>query len=267
MRVVTILFLLHCLPALAWWDLGHRVVAEVASQRVKQSTLLQIEHLLQFHPDPQVRTLDAASNWADEIRDRSHPFHHYHRSDWHYQGVGGAKKQGALKTQLAHQWKLMCDVEAPQAARAVALSWVVHLVGDIHQPLHVGALCNAEFPEGDRGGNDYFVWLGDQRLSLHVVWDSAGCRFLRPISENRFRAYTNYCSALAPANVPTEPDFELWLEEALELCTTRVYAQIEPDTQITSEYLGVAIETTQERLTLAGIRLASLLDQAFERRL
>src|SRR5262249_54451635 len=55
--------------------------------------------------------------------------------------------------------------------RAIYLSWLIHLVGDLHQPLHCASLVNSTYPKGDRGGNDFFVKPEDRPINLHSFWD------------------------------------------------------------------------------------------------
>lgn len=268
MRILILLVVISlCQPVLAWWDSGHRVVAEIAERRMNETTRAEVQRMLEHHPDPQVRTLEAASLWPDVIKERSHPFHHHDRPDWHYQGraLKGrvAPKEGALALELPHQVAILKDPGASLPERAVALCWVVHLVGDIHQPLHVGTLYSERFPRGDRGGIDTIVWLGDQQLNLHQVWDSAGCRFLRPISESRFQAYITSCLATV-ADPSPESEPEAWMEEGLEICHREVYVEMEPETRLASDYLRRAQHTTRQRLALSGLRLARLLDASIE---
>src|SRR5690606_27820481 len=151
------------LPA-RWGRVGHRVVARVAAARLSDRARREVRTLLGG------QTLAEISTWADEVRnDRPET------STWHYvnipvtDSVYRADKycpaSGCVISALEQQLALLRDRRQPHAVRAEALKWVVHLVGDVHQPLHSG-------DRGDRGGNDVTVWLGLRRTNLHSLWDS-----------------------------------------------------------------------------------------------
>jgi hypothetical protein len=71
--------------------------------------------------------------------------------------------------------KTLSDRTAPAEERAVALSWLIHLVGDIHQPLHCASLFTEAYPRGDRGGNEFFVMPASRGIKLHSFWDITKC--------------------------------------------------------------------------------------------
>ena len=230
--------------------------------------------LLRHHPDPKVRTLEDASVWPDLIREREHPFHTHHHGLWHYENrpVGSNPRSipthGELLTELPRQSEKLADPSIPLDQRALALSWVVHLVGDIHQPLHSAALYDETFPQGDVAGNLYHVWLGNQYLNLHNVWDSAGCRFLSPISAHRLESFVIYAQEQNPvSNFPMNAqvlDPNAWSDEGVELCHSTVYTGIEPDSELPSEYLRKTLDTTEKQIVLSGYRLAWLLDRILD---
>lgn len=265
-----LLFLLLSQPVWAWWDTGHKAVAQIALQNMKPSTRARVTELLRHHPDPNVRTLEEAAVWPDLIRDRKHPFHSFHRGSWHYENrpVGSNPQsmptQGDLLIELPHQSEKLTDSSISLRQRALALSWVVHLVGDIHQPLHSAALYDENFPQGDVAGNLYCVDLGNQHLNLHNVWDSAGCRFLSPISTQRLKSFVHYAQEQHPvSSFPVDArilDPDAWSDEGVELCRSTVYTGIEPDGELSSEYLRKTLDTTEKQIALSGYRLAWLLD-------
>lgn len=273
MRLSFTLILLTCLaqPSLAWWDTGHRVVARIALQSMSDSTRRQVQEILRHHPDPEVRTLEAASLWPDLIRDENHPFHAHHRGKWHYQNRPVYLDQspigdgGELLARLALQQHQLTVRETSPEERAIALCWVAHLVGDIHQPLHNCALFGPEFPRGDQSGNLYFVWLGERRLNLHQVWDSCGCRFIGPVSENRLQGFVDHClsqfSQESFGEAVATFDFNLWSDDGVEHCRQFVYRGVAPDEELSSEYLSTVLLVTKRQATLAGYRLALLLEK------
>jgi len=274
--IVTIVaFILLCAgPAPAWWDDGHILVAKIAWEKSSPSTRAFVEKVLRAHPDPEVQTLEDAAVWPDKVRDREHPFHNYHRSDWHYQNrplesiEGPLEEGGSLLEQLQKHSRILKDSNRPMPDRAVSLSWVAHLVGDIHQPLHNSNYVSSEFPEGDEGGNLFTVILGDRPISLHKLWDSAGGRFLVPSSAERIQSYARWFTEAHPpdsfSEVLSSNSFRSWSDEGLRLAEQVSYSGIEPEEPIQEPALRAALDTTRRQITLAGYRLAHLLESGNE---
>jgi len=153
-------------PALAWGKTGHRVIAAIADTQLSGLTRAHIRELLGG-----AESLDEAANWPDEMRSAPDTFWQKTATPWHYVTLDGitydhAPPQGDALEALAHFTKTLRDPNASLADKQLALRFVVHLVGDLHQPLHVGKCC-------DKGGNDVKItWFG-KPTNLHAVWDSA----------------------------------------------------------------------------------------------
>jgi len=153
-------------PALAWGKTGHRVVAAIADTQLSGLARAHIKEILGG-----AESLDEAANWPDEMRSDPAPFWQKTATPWHYVTLNGitydhAPAQGDALEALAHFRSVLQDPKASLADKQLALRFIVHLVGDLHQPLHVGKCC-------DKGGNDVKVtWFG-KPSNLHAVWDSA----------------------------------------------------------------------------------------------
>jgi nuclease S1 len=153
-------------PAFAWGKTGHRVVAAIADTQLSGLARAQIAQIL----GPGQSLADVA-NWPDEMRSDPAPFWQKTATPWHYVTDNGiiydhAPSEGDAIEALAHFRKILQDPKASLADKQLALRFVIHLVGDLHQPLHVGKCC-------DRGANDVKVtWFG-KATNLHAVWDSA----------------------------------------------------------------------------------------------
>jgi hypothetical protein len=153
-------------PALAWGKTGHRVVAAIADTQLSGLARAHIREILNGG-----ESLDEAANWPDEMRSAPGAFWQKTATPWHYVTLDGitydhAPSQGDALEALDRFTKTLKDPNASLADKQLALRFVVHLVGDLHQPLHVGKCC-------DKGGNDVKVtWFG-KPTNLHAVWDSA----------------------------------------------------------------------------------------------
>ena len=153
-------------PALAWGKTGHRVVAAIADTQLSGLARAHVREIL--GPG---ESLDDAANWPDEMRADPAIFWQKTATPWHYVTLNGiiydhAPPVGDALEALDHFTKVLKDPKATLADKQTALRFIVHLVGDLHQPLHVGKCC-------DKGGNDVKVtWFG-KPTNLHSVWDSA----------------------------------------------------------------------------------------------
>jgi nuclease S1 len=152
-------------PALAWGKTGHRVVAAIADSQLSGLSRANVEEIL--GPG---ESLDEAANWPDEMRSAPGDFWQKTATPWHYVTLNGAiydhaPQEGDALEALDHFSTVLKDPSASREDKQLALRFVVHLVGDLHQPLHVGKCC-------DKGGNDVKVtWFG-KPTNLHAVWDS-----------------------------------------------------------------------------------------------
>ncbi|MCH8614704.1 S1/P1 nuclease [Sphingomonas sp. SM33] len=152
-------------PALAWGKTGHRVVAAIADTQLSGLARAYIREILGG-----AESLDEAANWPDEMRSNPEPFWQKTSTPWHYVTLNGiiydhAPPQGDALEALNHYTATLRDPNASLSDKQTALRFIVHLVGDLHQPLHVGKCC-------DKGGNDVKVkWFGKD-TNLHAVWDS-----------------------------------------------------------------------------------------------
>lgn len=157
-------------PATAWGTLGHRLIAALAWDALTPRTRAAVAALLVDEPDP---TLAGVANWADALRG-SDPGLGRRSARWHYVNLaeddcrydatrdcrGGACIVGAIHAQRA----ILADHQRSRAEHAQALKFLVHLVGDLHQPLHAGFA-------HDRGGNTVQTSLDGRGGNLHSLWD------------------------------------------------------------------------------------------------
>jgi hypothetical protein len=152
-------------PALAWGKTGHRVVAAIADTQLSGLARAHVREILGG-----AESLDEAANWPDEMRSAPGQFWQKTATPWHYVTLNGiiydhAPSEGDALEALNHFRSVLLDPKASIADKQMALRFVVHIVGDLHQPLHNGKCC-------DRGGNDVKVtWFG-KPTNLHAVWDS-----------------------------------------------------------------------------------------------
>jgi len=242
--------LLLVLPsgAAAWGATGHRVVARIAEHYVAPQTARAVEELI--GPDSLVRV----ATWADEIK--SDPSWN-RASPWHYVNVppGGSldtaerSDRGDLLEALERFSAVLRDRQADPAERETALRFLVHFVGDAHQPLHSGYAA-------DRGGNDVLVtWFGDP-TNLHTVWDSK----LIDHQDLSFSEMAELIDHPTPEQIADwqASTFRDWYDESRALLDD-VYDL--GDRRLGWDYAYRKTPIVEHRLLQAGVRLAGLLDR------
>ena len=265
-----LLLLLFAAPAQAWWDEGHQLVALIAKDHLSESCRESVTEILAHHPDPRVKTLEQAAIWPDIIKEDDDPFHSFDRPDWHYRDhpipdPEAGPHQGQLVKQIKKQGSILADTRASKASRAIALSWYTHLLGDIHQPLHNVSFYSEDFSNGDRGGNKYYVVLGQRPIALHILWDSVGGRFIESPPPGRLQSYSRRFQRTWPMKKLSESlsqaDPSEWSQEGVRMSKELVYPQVKPGERISNSALQQTLDISEKQLCLAGYRLARELNK------
>ena len=269
-RLLTAAFVASALipsPALAWGKTGHRVIAAIADAQLSGLTRANVEQIL--GPG---ESLDEAANWPDEMRSDPAPFWQKTATPWHYVTLNGitydhAPPEGDALEALAHFRAVLRDAGSSRGDRQLALRFIVHLVGDLHQPLHVGKCC-------DRGGNDVKVkWFGKD-TNLHAVWDSA-------IVDEEQLSFTELAAKLerhtSPQDVADWWDINPrdWVSESAQIRDTLYPPPAKPDPkkklkkgekpvpELSYAYVYKFTPVMERRLKQAGVRLAAYLNDVY----
>ncbi len=259
----------------AWTDTGHMLVSAIAEHQLKPEVRQKLAELLQEGGDEKTRDLLGAACWADDTKTQANGPWHY--INYHFRRDGQPTENVPLEENVV--WAIskfgdmMIDANRPAVERANALRYVLHFVGDVHQPLHCVACDNERTPKGDRGGNEFifdpFPVGTYQVKNLHFLWDIGGGLYgdtPRPLTDRtQIDALRDRLMAQHPIDTMPEvavEDPQRWAQEGLMLAQTVVYAL--PERKIPSEsYLAATQFISGRRLALAGYRLANLLNRAF----
>jgi hypothetical protein len=236
--------------AYAWGPIGHRVVGEIAQKRLKPEVAKKVEQILEG------QNLADVSNWADLIR--SDPAWKK-ASPWHYVNIEDKKKykdtppdkEGDVIWAVEHFSETLNNKQSSAQERKVALSFLVHFVGDLHQPLHVSR-------KADLGGNTIALrWFG-KKTNLHEVWDEK----IIELEQLSFTEYAAFIERSVGANESWEKDPLLtWIEESLALRPLVYDFPQKPTRYWEYEYRFKTHKVLYKRLIQAGIRLAALLNR------
>ena len=237
--------------SLSWGRTGHRVVGHIAQKHLSKKALKNIRLIMGNE------SIAMASNWMDEIKsDRVYD----HMNPWHYCTIPDGMTYAEAGTPdegdaIATIERLIRELETKQFTdedELFALKSLIHLIGDIHQPLHVG---NGE----DRGGNDIKVkWFWNDS-NLHRVWDS-GMIDSQQLSFTEMAASIDFATDAQIQKWQSDP-LMTWIEESKSL-RNQVY-DLPENMSIGYEYNYKNWDTAEQRLLQAGIRLAGVLNMIY----
>lgn len=249
-------------PAAAWGPMGHRLVAALAADELSPAARQQVATLLAGETDP---TLPGVAVWADDLR-ANDPDLGRRSSRWHYVNIaeqdcaydadvacrGGNCVVEAIRDQTA----ILADPARTRAERAQALKFVVHFIGDVHQPMHAGYA-------HDKGGNTFQVSLNGKGSNLHSLWDS-GLLNSSGLNEADYLQRLRSLPLAVPRNAGAlPPDSASWAEAS---CRIALQPGIYPtDAKVGAAYVQDWRPVAEEQLRRGGSQLASVLNAALER--
>lgn len=294
-------------PAYAWDNFGHKLVARIAwenmtplarSRAIAILRAAQPETGLQgtvtgtLGPQQQIDLFVFAATWPDEVRDTSnatnmlrsekyhHQYRHYVDNFWRQDTDFGAfqavdrRPEGDLIRDMPLMQRWLAT--GTPALKAIGLAWILHLVGDIHQPLHASGRVTPRDPFGDAGGNLFIADTtrgknhGRQR-SLHSLWDGIITDSIRPDTAHSESAILTRTATRAMQLHPRgafaaelgQQKLDDWAQASVRIAQQTVYrpplvrGQVAPPAYRTTAYLAA-----EPRVALAGYRLADMLNQA-----
>ncbi len=272
--------LLPLSPASAWWEYGHQTVAAIAYLEVMPQTRAGIDRLLRQAklldtPTCPAKTIEDASVWPDCVKQLGDRFSYSHA--WHFVDIdvckpfdpkGPCAGGNCVIAQIERNQRLLADKHLNTRERLMALAFLVHFVGDLHQPLH------AAERDGDQGGNKLRVHYGaiDGRTNLHSVWDGLLAEraiSTAPAGARGLLAGTTPASRAAMAAGSVED----WAKESWEVAREAVYPSAtrapscpptKPvDAGVDEAAVQQLIPVVRKQVLRGGLRLAKMLDDAF----
>ena len=243
---------------LAWGQLEHRVVGEIAESHLNASTKKKIKKLMGHE------SLAMGSTWADFIKSDTN---YRHLNAWHYinfeQGLSyqqmvdfvATDKDVDAYTRLLYMMDEMKKDETPKEKKMMYLRLIVHIVGDLHQPLHVSA-------KGTTGGNQVRVNWFSESSNLHRVWDEH-------LVQTQELSYTEIVKAINYANKDQRTQWQRqpiseWLYESYTI-SNKLHQEItQPNQRLSYDYNFRHQQTLYDQLLKGGVRLAGLLNDLFK---
>ena len=257
-KKILFIVLLSYLPAnaMAWGLLGHRVVGEIAQNYLNKRAGREVKMILGNE------SLAMASNWADFIK--SEPSYNY-IGNWHYinlpASLSSEQLQGKLLqdtatnayTKIRFLSTELKNKSLDQDKKVMYLRLLIHIVGDLHQPMHTGRF-------EDLGGNRVLLsWFG-QPSNLHRVWDS-------DLIESQELSYTEYARSVNFIDKSRlfqmqNEDVNLWVEDSYRV-SEKIYSNVKSGDKLSYRYIYDYLAVANQQLLKGGVHLAALLNQIF----
>ena len=296
LAILALAVALAATPARAWNDHGHMLVAAIAWDQLTPATRARVGQLLALNPWPVGGINDAPAEAAAEARfmqaatapdaikgyrvdfiddgdragvardpgrntgfdDRAmHKYWHFVDLPFSPDGTPVLPPPSINAQERIGLFRRVLASDAPDALKAYDLVWLLHLVGDIHQPLHATTRFTQDAPQGDAGGNLVKLCLRRCRDNLHAFWDGAAG------TSRSVRETLRHAVAMPPA-APGPAAEAAWAEESLQAAIAYAYAapvgpSLGPWTP-DEAYIAQAHAAAEARVALAGARLARLLN-------
>jgi hypothetical protein len=252
--VLTILLLLAPVPAFAWGAEGHEIIAAIALRELSPMARLQAASLLGGDA-----MLIHDANWADEIREQRPETGHWHYADIPLGAPGydprrDCRADDCVVAQIENDRRILANSRASRQTRTEALRFLIHFVGDIHQPLHA-------VDNNDKGGNAVRVYMPGTRTNLHRVWDA---EVVEPLGYNADAIAGEIDHAVTPAQrkswqagAPAD-----WANESYRIARDEIYpvSRGRRTMRLPASYPGSERLVVRQQLARAGVRLAWLLN-------
>lgn len=274
MKILILALSLVSANALAWGPTGHRVVGEIAHKFLDVETLSKVHRILKGE------SLAKVSTWPDEIK--SEPQTYSHTFNWHYTTWAdevhdhSAEREdatgGFLLKEISENLAVLKDPKATDEKKAFSLKFIVHLIGDLHMPLHVGG-------GNDQGGNYCKVTFHGKATNLHQLWDEGMIDFTN-LSFTEMSRFVSEGRKIADITSWKMGDVLTWAQESKTLRNTLYPADVAPVANLVQtrkycqkdvlpedmpklgyEYSYKFMPVVEQRLYQAGLRLAVLLNQ------
>ena len=267
-----------------WGAGGHMMVASIAFKRLNPRAKAKAIELLAIPINPAAITAKSknfinASHWPDDLR----PFPEFdHFKELHFIDTPFSADRAQLPalptpnivTALQENVEIL-RTSTDKKAQAQALRFIIHFVGDIHQPLHCATRVDGSSPEGDRGGNLVSIKIrGNGQLkttNLHSYWDGGigtfpktGPNFAPPplsqIGPATVIAMKGNPATAAGLNLNDPTNYEAWAEESFTLARNVAYKGMRNGVKPSAAYKAASTKVVRKRVAWGGYRLAALLN-------
>lgn len=252
--IITVAMLGASIAAFGWGQKGHDTVAFIAENHLTETTRAAVDSIL-----------DGKSPvyWANWLDNASHTPEYAYTKTWHYKNVDAdrtyddmpANPAGDAVTAIKQQIEKLSDPATSKADAALALKILIHVTGDMHQPMHMGHAT-------DLGGNRVKLKYFNRDKNLHGIWDT-------DLLESAHRwSYTEWQQQLDRLNdvdeaLTVQGSVDDWARETMEI-TRRCYDFFQPGINVSYNQIAYWAPTIEQQLLRGGLRLAHLLNTIYD---
>ena len=252
--LLNIIMLTSVLSAMPWSQKGHDVVANIAQRHLTPATAAAVDSLLDG------KSMVYWANWLDNA---SHTPDYAYTKTWHYKNVdegvryeeAQANPSGDAVTAVKQQIELLSNPSTPGADPTLALKILIHVTGDMHQPMHMGHAT-------DLGGNRVKVKYFGRDTNLHSVWDGSLVESAHKWSYTEWSDQIDRVSKEQEAAI-VDGSIDDWAKQTLVLAT-QVYRSTPESTNLSYDQVAAATPVIEQQLLNGGLRLAHLLNLIFD---
>jgi nuclease S1 len=235
-----------------WYAEGHRLIARIAESRLTPHTAEAVRSILAG------QSLAAASSWADDIRGQRPQTSRFHfvnipLDSNSYVATRDCGTGHCIIAEIERDRGTLSDTSSSEVERAEALRFLVHLMGDLHQPLHVS-------DHSDKGGNNRTVWLLDQQVNLHAVWDGELIN-TRRLGEDAYLQRLKQAMDSLDLSAVERGTVVDWAMEGHRIAREHAY-HIPKGSHLAQSYVDENLPLVDLALIKAGVRLAKVLNDA-----
>ena len=248
-----ILFAVGVQEIFAWGQKGHDVVAYIAECNLSPRAYKKVVAALEGHSPVYY------ANWLDGA---SHTPEYAYTKTWHYKNVDQgytyetmkAEPNGDVVTAIKEQIEILKSKESSKEHKQLALKMLIHLVGDLHQPMHMGHL-------SDLGGNKWTVTHFNRTTNLHSLWDTP------MIESGHSWSHTEWTEELdrlnrTEVNSVCSGSIDDWAKQTLAIATD-IYLSTPQNSRLSYDYHAKWTPIVEQQLLRGGLRLAYILNQVF----
>lgn len=251
--IILSLMLVNVLSAAAWSQKGHYVTAAIAENHLSPEARAAVDSI--FDGKSMVY-------WAAWLDNASYQMDYAYTKTWHYKNIEEGTKYseaplnpaGDVVTAINMQLGILSDPATTKAEKALALKILVHCMGDMHQPMHLGHA-------SDRGGNKTKVKFFKNDTNLHSLWDSSLVEAARKWSYSEWADQIDRVSAVEEAAI-VDGSVDDWAEQTYKIAE-RCYKLTPAGSKVMYDQIAFWTPVIEEQFLRGGLRLASLLNQIF----
>jgi hypothetical protein len=241
------------LLCMGWGQKGHDVTAYIAEQHLNETTKTAIDSLLDG------KSIVYWANWLDNA---SHTPQYNYSKTWHYKNIDDDQtyesapdhQAGNIVTALRRNINIIKDARTTKEDKALALKMIVHLFGDLHQPMHMGH-------QTDLGGNKVMVKYFDAQTNLHSVWDSRVPEAAHKWSYTEWQQQIDRASEAETSDIQ-KGNIDDWAKETYVICK-EVYEKTPKGYNVSYDYIADWTPTIEQQFLKGGLRLAYVLNSLF----